>query len=272
MGKAVAVQARPPVRRSTASLKKRIHNGLARDLGLAIVSGRYLPGESIPGEIAASQEAKVSRHVYREALRVLASKGLLESRQKAGTLVTPRERWNLLDPEVIEWILADGAQSQFRDLLFELRMIIEPAAAAFAAARRSDAELATIQEALLDMRAAEPDSPEGEQADERFHEAILAAGRNEIVARLATIVAASVSFVSEYKRTRHVERDSWPDHKELFEAISVGDATEAHGAMARLISHARSDVDPSVSEQSSDSRPASKLPISKRRARVSSAA
>jgi DNA-binding FadR family transcriptional regulator len=225
-------------------LKKRIHDGLARDLGMAIVAGQYLPGENIPGEIAASQELKVSRNVYREAIRILAAKGLVESRQKAGTLVTPRDRWNLLDPEVISWILAQDGESNFRDLLFELRMIIEPAAAALAATRRSDHDLAAMNNALTEMRADTPDSHESEQADERFHEAILTAGRNEIIARLATIVAASVSFVSEFKRTQHVERDSWPDHKELFEAINRGEADEAHAAMARLIAHARHDVDP----------------------------
>lgn len=248
----MALQSRRPVRRSTSALKKRIHDGLARDLGIAIVAGRYRPGESIPGEIVASQELKVSRNVYREAVRILAAKGLVESRQKAGTLVTPRDRWNLLDPEVIGWILADEGQTDFRDLLFELRLVIEPAAAALAATRRSESDLATMQAALEGMRAAEPDSHESEQADERFHAAILAAGRNEIIARLATIVAASVSFVSEFKRTQHVERDSWPDHKELFEAIDRGQASEAHAAMANLIAHARQDVHPGATDIAGD--------------------
>ncbi len=242
MRKTVAVQQRRSVRRPTESLKKRIHDELAADLGTAIVTGKYRPGESIPGEIVASQTLKVSRNAYREAVRVLAAKGLVESRQKAGTLVTERERWNLLDPQVMAWMLSDHSEQAFRESLFELRTIVEPAAAALAAQRREESDLRAIDTALQDMRHHAPDSPAGEQADERFHAAILAAGRNEIVSRLASIIAASVSFVAEFKRERHVSRDPWPDHKDLYEAIDRRQPEEAHAAMTRLIAHAREDT------------------------------
>jgi DNA-binding FadR family transcriptional regulator len=239
----MSAQQRRIVRRPSESRKERKHDQMARDLGTAIVAGRYQPGESIPGEIASSQQYKVSRNAYREAVRILAAKGLVESRQKAGTLVTPRDRWNLLDPEVVGWVLANHADGSFRDLLFELRMIVEPAAASLAAYRRNDADVLAMEEALASMGEAAPDSPEGEQADERFHAAILTAARNELLTRLASIVAASVSFVAEFKRTQHVTRDSWPDHKELFEAIKRGQPAEAHAGMIRLIAHAREDTD-----------------------------
>ncbi|HZU50509.1 MAG TPA: GntR family transcriptional regulator, partial [Sphingomicrobium sp.] len=88
---------RKTTRRPTEELKTRLHQSLARELGIKIVCGEYGPGESLPGEIAASQTHRVSRNAYREAVRILAAKGLVESRQKAGTLVTERNRWNLLD-------------------------------------------------------------------------------------------------------------------------------------------------------------------------------
>src|SRR4051794_38338827 len=99
---------RKSVRRPSGELKTRLHQTMARDLGIKIVSGQYRPGESLPGEIASSQQHQVSRNAYREAVRILAAKGLVESRQKAGTLVTDRSRWNLLDPDVLNWTLSSN--------------------------------------------------------------------------------------------------------------------------------------------------------------------
>src|SRR3954452_21817957 len=164
-GAPVTPRPRKITRRPTEELKTRLHQSLARELGTKIVSGEYKPGESLPGEIAASQSHQVSRNAYREAVRILAAKGLVESRQKAGTLVTERSRWNLLDPDVLDWTLSSGPAVSFRDALFELRSIVEPAAASLAAQRRSDDDLATMEEALEEMRRCHPDSPDGEQAD-----------------------------------------------------------------------------------------------------------
>jgi DNA-binding FadR family transcriptional regulator len=233
---------RKATRRPSASLKTRLHQTLADTMGNEIVSGVYKPGDSLPGEIAASQNLQVSRNAYREAVRILAAKGLVESRQKAGTLVTPRSRWNLLDPDVLHWMLGNRNAPNFIDSLLELRLIVEPAAAAMAAERRSEEDLVLIEAALQEMREHEPDSPAGEKADEHFHAAVLNAGGNELLCRLANIILAGVEFVAEYKRERKVDRDTWPDHKLLFDAISAKDQVGAHGAMAGLIQHARSDL------------------------------
>jgi DNA-binding FadR family transcriptional regulator len=230
-------------RRPTEELKTRLHQALARELGMKIVSGEYQPGESMPGEIAASQSHQVSRNAYREALRMLAAKGLVESRQKAGTLVTERSRWNMLDPDVLDWTLSSNPAPHFRDGLFELRSIVEPAAASLAALRRNDQDLIAMEQALEEMRRFDPDSPEGEQADERFHEAIFAAAGNDVLRRLASIISASVKFVAEFKREQHIDRDTWPDHKALFEAIRGRRSNQAHAAMMFLIAHAREDVE-----------------------------
>lgn len=243
MRAATPPRARKISRRPTEELKTRLHQSLARELGTKIVSGEYRPGESLPGEIAASQSHQVSRNAYREAVRMLAAKGLVESRQKAGTLVTERTRWNMLDPDVLDWTLSSNPAPSFRNGLFELRSIVEPAAASLAAQRRNEQDLIAMEQALEEMRRYDPDSPEGEQADERFHEAIFAAAGNDILCRLASIISASVKFVAEFKREQHIERDTWPDHKTLFEAIRARRSNQAHDAMMFLIAHAREDVE-----------------------------
>ena len=174
---------------------------------------------------------------------MLAAKGLVESRQKAGTLVTERSRWNMLDPDVLDWTLSSNPGPNFRGGLFELRSIVEPAAASLAALRRNEQDLIAMEQALEEMRRYDPDSPQGEQADERFHEAIFAAAGNDLLRRLASIISASVKFVAEFKREQHIDRDTWPDHKALFEAIRGRKSNQAHDAMMFLIAHAQEDVE-----------------------------
>src|SRR5262245_56428981 len=69
-------------RRPRASAALRLHGSIARDLGVAIVSGRYRPGDILGGEVESSEELRVSRTAYREAVRILSAKGLVESRPR----------------------------------------------------------------------------------------------------------------------------------------------------------------------------------------------
>ena len=126
----------------------RIHGTIAQDLGIEIVSGKRPAGELLDGEVAASGQLKVSRTAYREAIRILAAKGLVESRPKTGTRVSARKQWHLLDPDVLSWIFRNEPDDQILANLFELRRIIEPEAAALAAKRRTDLHLREMEKAL----------------------------------------------------------------------------------------------------------------------------
>src|SRR6187551_965069 len=130
----------------------RIHQAIAQRVGIAILSGEYAPGDGLDGEIEQSQELGISRTAYREALRILTAKGLLESRPRAGTHVTPRQRWNLLDPDVLEWMFSGRPDERFIYDLFELRGVIEVAAAQFAAVRHDSEDLARMDRGLAGMR------------------------------------------------------------------------------------------------------------------------
>jgi DNA-binding FadR family transcriptional regulator len=221
----------------------RIHQAIARDLGTAILSGHYKPGEAFEGEIERSEQLKVSRSAYREAVRILIAKGLLESRPKAGTRVTQRERWNLLDPEVLAWMFEGEPDEGFIRDLFELRGLIEPAASALAATRRSEAQLQQMSEALEAMRRHGLATPEGRAADQRFHRAILQAAGNEALATLASSVGAAVSWTTKLKqRRRQLPRDPVPDHVAVYEGIAAKDVERARSAMTELLRLALQDM------------------------------
>lgn len=214
----------------------RLHGTIARDLGVAIVSGKYLPGDILNGEIAASDRLSVSRSAYREAVRILSAKGLVESRPKVGTRVSAQEHWHLLDPDVLGWIFEFEPDVSLITSLFELRKVVEPQAAALAASRRSKADLAAMAAALEGMAKHTLAAEEGRRADQDFHATLLRASGNVFLVSLTTGIGAAISWTTIFRqRESPLSRDPLPDHQRVYEAIAASDAKEAHAAMGHLI-------------------------------------
>jgi DNA-binding FadR family transcriptional regulator len=221
----------------------RLHGTIARDIGVAIVSGRLRPGHVLDGEVEASSRWRVSRTAYREAVRILSAKGLVNSKPRIGTRVSPREQWHLLDPDVLAWAFSDEPGLEVLHGLFELRSIVEPAAAALAAARRNQQHLDDMRRALDDMTRHTLHVEAGRAADQEFHAALLAATGNPFVASLTKGVTAAVNSLTEFKqRIAPLERDPVPDHLRVFDAISAKDPEAAREAMRELIRLAISDM------------------------------
>lgn len=228
---------------------RRIHGSIAKQLGVAIVSGQYAPGEIVFGEIEYAEQFGVSRSAFREALRLLTAKGLVESRPKVGTRVCARSRWNLLDPEVLSWMFETEPSHDFIRGLFELRMIVEPAAAELAAQRRDGQDLARMGHALEEMARHSLATPEGQDADQAFHNVILEATRNEPLISLSSTIAAAVTWTTIFKqRKRRLPRDPLPDHREVYNAIAAGDAGAAKARMIELVAAALQDTELSLED------------------------
>jgi len=227
--------------RRVARGAERLHGAIARELGVAITSGRHRPGDILSNEIEFSERLKVSRSAYREAVRILSAKGLVESRPRVGTRVMPMARWNLLDPDVLAWFFAAEPPPAVVEGLFELRMIIEPAAAALAARRRSADQLEQMRRALETMERLTLLSEAGQEADLVFHRTILEATGNPPLASLASTIGAGVRWTTIYKgRKLRRPPDPMPAHRAVFDAIAAADATAAHAAMASLVAEALS--------------------------------
>lgn len=230
----------PRVRRGTG---RRLHGAIAHKLGTAILAGEYLPGDILSGEVAFSEALDVSRSAYREAVQVLTAKGLVESRPKAGTRVLPRSRWNLLDPDVLAWAFAGEPDIAFVRGLFELRAIVEPAAAALAAERRERTDLKIMKDALAAMRRHTLATEAGRAADREFHDAVLTATRNDALIVLSASIGAAVNWTTQFKqRARALPRNPIPDHMLVYDAIAAGDPTGASEAMRTLVDLALEDT------------------------------
>jgi len=221
----------------------RLHQAVARQIGIAILSGEIAPGAHFDREIEHSAAMGVSRTAYREAMKLLVAKGLLESRPRVGTHVRPRRDWNLLDPDVLDWMFAERPDHAFVRDLFELRGIIEPEAAALAAERRTDRQVAEMRAALAIMRAESLVTEAGRLADQDFHRILLEASGNAALFALASSIGTAVGLTTRFKEDRNkIPRDPLPDHEAVLEAIADGSRQRARLAMVELLKLALLDM------------------------------
>ncbi len=214
----------------------RVNGALAQEIGVAIVSGKWMPGMVLDGEVEASSERKVSRTTYREAIRILGAKGLLASRTRTGTRVSEMTEWNLLDPDVLSWMFSKAPRAELIHGVFELRAVVEPAAASLAAKRRKQHHLDQMRRALDGMSLHTLDRPEGREADKSFHAALLASTCNPFIVSMTNGVTAAVDALTQFKqRVAKITRDPVPDHLHVYDAIAAKDAEAARTAMTELI-------------------------------------
>ena len=229
--------------RNSGGKALRLHGSIARELGIAIVSGRYRPGDLLGGEVSSSARFAVSRTAYREAVRILAAKGLVDARPKVGTRINPRSEWHLLDPEVLVWMFESDPDPELLNSLFELRSVVESAAAGIAARRRTAGHLRDLRAALEAMASHTLATEAGRQADMEFHGTLLRATSNPFIVSLTEGVGAAIGASTVFKQRKgSLGRDPMPEHRRVYEAVAAGDVQGAERAMSELIVLARRDT------------------------------
>lgn len=223
---------RVPARRTRSN-----HAEVARALGTGIVSGDFPPGTRLPGDAELTGRFGISRPVLREGIKTLAAKGLLTSKARVGTTVSERSGWNMFDPDVLAWHLESGIDTSFLQDLAEIRMAVEPQAAALAATRRSGADLAALQHALARMSDGSADMPGFAEADLALHQAVARASHNRFVHSVGAVVEAALraSFmlsapVEDTDRARVLAK-----HAAIVDRVARQDADGAAQAMADVI-------------------------------------
>jgi DNA-binding FadR family transcriptional regulator len=208
-----------------------VHASVANEIGLRIVRGDYPPGSVLPNEAQWSQTFNVSRSAVREAIKMLMAKSLLVSRPKIGSRVEPRERWNLLDRDVLAWYATSPDREAFLRTVQEFRHLIEPEATAFAALRRTDEQMEEISRACREMGAAVT-LEERTRADTRFHLAILRAAGNDLLVPLGVLIESAFDHLFRYV-TR--EGDDLHHAQELHETIEKSIRTKKPEAARRAV-------------------------------------
>lgn len=222
--------------------RKSMHTRIVHDLGIQVVSGKYLPGERLPLEPSLCAAYDVSRPVLREATRVLVAKGLVVSRQRAGVTVRPRAEWHLLDPDVLYWLIQARPQAEFVETLMTVRRIFEPAAAALAARHASLEQLNGIAEAYSRMEAART-AEELLEPDVAFHRRIAGATGNDLLAYIGNMLSLALSeSIKLSSKLPNTHALSLPRHKAILTALVNRDAISARQATLVQLQETREDI------------------------------
>ena len=214
-----------------------VHASLANEIGLRIVRGDYPPGTILPNEAKWSETFEVSRSAVREAIKMLMAKSLLSSRPKVGSWVEPRERWNLLDRDVLGWYAMAPDRESFLRTVQEFRHIIEPEATALAAERRTDEQVAEISAACREMGEATTLASRT-QADTRFHLAILRASGNELLVPLGVLIESALNNLFVYvTRELNDVRHAQKLHEAIERNVRLKRPEAARAAVRKLLAN-----------------------------------
>jgi GntR family transcriptional repressor for pyruvate dehydrogenase complex len=216
--------------------RKSLADDLAEELLDQIIEGRYPPGSALPSELELAEQAAVSRLTVREAINTLRAKNVVRIQRGRGTYVNPPDRWTALE-SVLRAARSGGAADRSPGIpyrLLEARRIIEVSVAELAAARRSDDDLAAMEEALADMRtaAAAGDVDRFVTADIAFHQAVLDAAGNPFISVLfdplgqLLVEARRQTSAHADIRTHAIEQ-----HQHVLAAIRSRDPEQARWAM-----------------------------------------
>jgi DNA-binding FadR family transcriptional regulator len=203
-----------------------------------IAGGRYAEGGRLPSEPKLAEAYGVSRPVVREALSRLRADGVVVSRHGSGSYVQRRPA-----PDFVRLAPIGSVADLMR--CFEVRIALEGEAAALAAARRSEADVAEMQAALAELERVIAAREVGVEADIRFHNAIARATANalfESAMQALSVhtfhgmrVARNLSLRASVERMRLVQYE----HSRVFEAIRDQDPQAARDAMRSHIENAR---------------------------------
>lgn len=207
---------------------------LLETLGKAIVVGRY-DDCAFPTEADLASQYDVSRSVTREAVKMLTAKGLLVARPRKGTTVQPPRAWNLFDPDVLRWMLERKFSLDLLRQFTELRIAIEPMAAALAAEAADAKRLAAIVVGYQRMVAAEAGDDDALEADIAFHVAVLEASANPFYAQFRDVVSTALRTSIRFTSRFNGHTASLPQHGAVLAAIEARDPAAAKAAMSALI-------------------------------------
>lgn len=219
--------ARKPVRPPAESLAQRA----ARVIGTSIVRGEYQPGETLPVESEICLALGVGRNILREAVKILAGKGMIRTVRRAGTLVLPRASWSVLDADLVKWSLADDdLRGPLAADLLVLRATVLPDAAALAARRPAAAFVERLSAAVAAFEAAGSDRAQSVTAENRIAAELLTGSGNQAFAGLAAALGLALSAAPPPRR-----RAAAASYRAAADAIAARDPAAASAAVAAAI-------------------------------------
>jgi DNA-binding FadR family transcriptional regulator len=214
------------------------HDQVARALAMEVLSGLYPPNTNLPTESELMDRFQVSRTVIREVMKTLSAKGLVVLKTRVGTRALDPQQWNYFDADLLSWRAELGLDEPFRQSLAEIRLAVEPAAAALAAQRRTPEQIKRLRACIERMSGEHHSRASFADADLEFHQAVAAASANPLMRSISSVTEAALLIAfSENSPMDHAEEHAktMAAHAEVVERIAAGDSEGARQAMTFVI-------------------------------------
>ena len=213
-------------------MAERLSQTVANDLLARITRGEYRVGDRLPSEHELMARYRVGRNTVREAMQSLRTLGLVDIRPRLGARVLGQAAPNTLANSAVSMLI--GAQTVTE--LYEVRLILEPAAAAIAAKHRTDDDLLAMRRARTHYRVAYEMGTPVWEADIEFHQAIAEASGNAVLAKVLAPVSDLLNNARRATGTLPAAVEiALGQHDEIADAIEARAATRARRAMTRHI-------------------------------------
>lgn len=208
---------------------------VARQLRSLILGGTVTPGERLPAEADLAAQFGVSRSTTREALRLLAAEGLVETRRgvSGGAFVVHPDPADLERSLSTAVNLAAGTDRLSMNEVFEMWEISQPPAAALAARRRTDEEADRLLELAAPWKGSRSRMPQLVLRSIEFHNAVLEAARNRLLLIYARpLNGIGAESLDDDAETYQFVLEANDRHREIAEAIAAQDELTARRIMA----------------------------------------
>lgn len=233
--------------RDKANHTTAMHYAITEQLAIDIIEGRWKPGQSMTlNDI--QERFSISRTVAREVAHTLESTHAVIVKKRVGLIAQDLHEWLSLDTQVIRWKLHSNHRRRQLLTLNELRLAVEPIAAADTAIKASIETRALMPVLAMELRkkAKSGNLDEFHRIDVRFHNEILTNSGNELFSTLSSLV--SIVLVSRVEQGLYPEKprpEALDAHEQVADAIWKGDADLAKEAMTRIVDEVRASTEQS---------------------------
>jgi GntR family transcriptional repressor for pyruvate dehydrogenase complex len=236
---------------------RKAYEQVADQLLSMINSGELKPGDRLPSEAELAADFGVSRTTVREALRILATRNLIQTRKgmAGGHFIVEPTVGSISEFLVANYGLLTAANTVTLEHLLQAREMIEGPAAAIAARNRDDDDLARLRTALSDDIDAISDV-EALAKFRNFHLYLLEATKNHLLVVAAVpIFTVLQSTVVRRRPTKQVIAELERDHQNIYAAVEARDAEAAHRLMDEHLSYLRVNYQPAINSTEGFDRP-----------------
>ena len=239
---------------STIGNMVRVVDRVVNEIQQLILDGQLQPGDKLPPERELADKIGVSRTVIREAVRILVTKGLLETKPGVGTIVRHVTRDRIVEPLSLMLRTQDGDIS-FEDF-HQVRTILEIEIAGLAAAHATEVGIAEIKQIMADMEANRDNPDVLAEKDTDFHQTLAHLTLNPLLELLLGVIRALLQdFIAQVLPGIDPIKQVFPYHQRILNRVAAREEAGARRAMQEHLAQSRRNYEEAIATLQTDASP-----------------